>query len=100
MATSNSIGAVSFVHNKGHINECHEEQEKKIFECNVKHVENKSDLLRVVATALKFPDYFGMNWDALDECLVDLEWMPSSSGYVLIVHGLSTRRMFEQADLY
>ena len=23
---------------------------------------------------MNFPDYFGNNWDAFDDCLLDLEW--------------------------
>jgi hypothetical protein len=41
-------------------------------------------LFRAVATAMRFPSYFGENWDALDECLRDLEWLPAR-GYTLIV---------------
>jgi hypothetical protein len=36
------------------------------------------------AAALQFPWYFGGNWDALDECLSDLEWLPAD-GYALFV---------------
>jgi hypothetical protein len=43
----------------------------------------KGALLREVATALDFPAYFGNNWDALEESLNDLEWLPAR-GYVLV----------------
>ncbi|HST60807.1 MAG TPA: barstar family protein, partial [Longimicrobium sp.] len=35
-----------------------------------------------IAAALQFPNYYGENWDALDECITDLEWMPAE-GYLL-----------------
>jgi hypothetical protein len=40
-------------------------------------------LFAEVAEALEFPDYFGHNWDALEECLADLEWL-AGKGYVLL----------------
>jgi Barstar (barnase inhibitor) len=43
----------------------------------------KNALLEEIATAFEFPTYFGKNWDALDECITDLDWLPSADGYVL-----------------
>lgn len=34
--------------------------------------------------ALRFPDYFGNNWNALDECICDLAWLPE--GDVVLIH--------------
>jgi RNAse (barnase) inhibitor barstar len=44
----------------------------------------KRDLLRALASGLKFPNYFGHNWDALEECLSDLSWLGQKSGIVLV----------------
>lgn len=37
------------------------------------------------ARALDFPDYFGHNWDALEECLADFDWL-RAKGYILLIH--------------
>lgn len=42
---------------------------------------DKADLLQRIAVALAFPKTFGANWDALADCLGDLEWLPQASGY-------------------
>jgi hypothetical protein len=35
----------------------------------------KTAMLGAISQALDFPDYFGANWDALEECLTDLSWL-------------------------
>jgi len=51
---------------------------------------DKDAFLKVVAEALAFPDYFGHNWDAFFDCLVELEhgkgegtlvWLRDASGF-------------------
>jgi len=37
--------------------------------------------------ALQLPNYFGENWDALLECLVDLEWLPGDAYLLVITEG-------------
>lgn len=46
--------------------------------------EGRVELLAALAQALRLPEYFGHNWDALEECLRDLSWIPE--GRVRIVH--------------
>jgi RNAse (barnase) inhibitor barstar len=47
-------------------------------------VENKESALQALARDLRFPDYFGHNYDALVECLSDLSWLPDT-GIVLVL---------------
>ena len=47
-------------------------------------VSDKAGFLDAIAKALKFPGWFGHNWDALSDCLCDLSWMPAN-GYVLVL---------------
>ncbi|WP_172204046.1 barstar family protein [Niveibacterium sp. COAC-50] len=38
------------------------------------------------ASALRFPEWFGANWDALADCLTDLSWL-DESGYLITLRG-------------
>lgn len=47
------------------------------------------ELLTTLGRVFDFPDYYGHNYDALDECLRDLSWLPAP-GYVLRVRDTET----------
>ena len=47
-------------------------------------VDDKASFLHTAAAALRFPRYFGRNWDAFEECITDLEWAPAKKGYVIL----------------
>ena len=38
-------------------------------------IASKDELLEEIARQAAFPSYFGMNWDALNDCLMDLSWL-------------------------
>ncbi len=57
-----------------------------VFEADVSQLCDDKQVLAMLARVLSFPDYFSLNWDALDECLVDMEWAPAR-GYRLILAG-------------
>jgi hypothetical protein len=42
------------------------------------------ELLKAIYYLLWFPGYFGFNWDALYDCLCDLDWIPCRK--VVLVH--------------
>ncbi|MFT4049170.1 MAG: barstar family protein [Solirubrobacterales bacterium] len=43
-----------------------------------------SPLMTKIARGLDFPDYFGANWPAMDECLTDLDWLMPLAGVVVL----------------
>ncbi|MBS1197182.1 MAG: hypothetical protein H6R18_967 [Proteobacteria bacterium] len=64
------------------------------FQINLAGLKSKSAVLNKIGRALKFPPYYGKNFDALNDCLSDLEWQPAN-GYVLFVDGA---QLFHDAD--
>lgn len=62
-------------------------------------ITGKKNLLLELAWRLQFPEYFGMNWDALDECLRDLSWLPESKA-VIIHHDLPLANDSELSRIY
>ncbi len=49
-----------------------------------KGIQDKSSLLKRLSDGLRFPYYFGENWDALFDCLRDLSWIREP--VVVIIH--------------
>jgi hypothetical protein len=49
----------------------------------VARIAGEGDVLARIAEALDFPDWFGHNWDALEDCLGDLSWR-DGEGHVLL----------------
>jgi hypothetical protein len=44
----------------------------------------KARILEATAAALGFPEWFGRNWDALEDCLTDLSWR-NAEGFVIAI---------------
>jgi RNAse (barnase) inhibitor barstar len=47
-------------------------------------VRDKQTFLDRCAEEFSLPSYFGHNWDALQDCLTDLSWVPATRGYVVV----------------
>lgn len=46
-------------------------------------VTSKEAFLRMAGATMSFPPYYGQNWDAFEECITDLSWVPAK-GYLFI----------------
>ena len=44
----------------------------------------------------QFPDYFGKNYNALNDCITDLDWLPAEV-YLFVIKN-SARLMIEESD--
>ncbi len=63
----------------------------RLFKLQGSSITDRNTLFHHLAKQMHFPDYFGNNWDALEECMSDLtDWQPAK-GYVVI---------FEDAALF
>jgi RNAse (barnase) inhibitor barstar len=51
-----------------------------------REIDGRTDMFEQFATAHKFPDWFGGNWDAFVDCLRDLSWLPGDGVAVLWQH--------------
>lgn len=57
----------------------------------------KAAVLAGLAATGAFPGWFGRNWDALSDCLVDLSWLPAE-GYVVLIDGWDAFRAASPRD--
>jgi RNAse (barnase) inhibitor barstar len=55
-----------------------------VFRIDIGQAHDKKNFLEEIARALQFPSWFGKNWDALTDCLTDLDWLSTTTGYVLV----------------
>lgn len=58
----------------------------EVFAIELAGCRGKADLLVRIATAMRFPAWFGHNWDALADCLADLSWLRSPACVVELHH--------------
>lgn len=49
-----------------------------------KNMKTRADLFSEITKKLYFPDYFGNNWNALDDCLQDLDWIHAYSIKIIV----------------
>ena len=56
----------------------------RLLELDGTAIEGKEQLLDAISKRFEFPDYFGGNWDALEECLRDLGWL-DAAGYAIVM---------------
>lgn len=70
----------------GWIADAAREHDLRIARVGLERGGGKAALLDALAESLRFPQWFGGNWDALEDCLCDLSWLPPS-GHLLLIEG-------------
>lgn len=56
----------------------------RIFYLDGAEITDKPAFMQASASAMQFPAYFGQNWDAFEESINDLAWVPAS-GYIILL---------------
>ncbi len=71
----------------GEIARAAKEAKLSIVQLDLGTVRGKREFLAGLAKAFKFPQYFGRNWDALNDCLTDLSWLDDHGWVVILFNG-------------
>lgn len=71
-----------------------QEHHARLFHIDGATITNKAAFLQAIADAMLFPRYFGQNWDALEDCLTDLDWL-NGDRFILLYEQPET---FAQGD--
>src|SRR5829696_3592341 len=56
----------------------------ELLHISAEQVRDRRRFLIVAARTLRLPPWFGMNWDALADCLTDFPWQPGSTHVLLL----------------
>ena len=62
-------------------------------------VDDKARFLAAAAETLRFPEWAGHNWDAFEELVNDLSWLPAAPGYVLLLDRVGRFARRQPAEL-
>ena len=60
--------------------------------------QTRGSLFKEWASQLQFPDYFGNNWNAFDECINDLSWLRGKK-YIIVITNFEKVLVQDAADL-
>lgn len=62
-----------------------------------KKCHTKKGFFDEISAAFQFPHYFGENWDAFNECINDLGWLPADK-YLLIIEDVDQLLLLETEE--
>lgn len=64
---------------------------------NITKPSSTEGVLAELGSAFKFPIWYGANFDALYDCLIDPDWLPAK-GHVLLINGIANLRAADPDD--
>lgn len=67
----------------------------RLYVLDGKKISDKKTFLAAIAQSMNFPDYFGKNWDALNDCLTDMSWAEPGKGYIVLFQ--APERMYKKS---